>query len=71
MCIALKCDRCGKLYEPYNDACFNGFTTTQTYIKFNKCNRIEDYDLCPKCNRELSSWLNSFNTLDHKEDETK
>lgn len=69
---AMLCDICGKLYELYKNEKFDGFTTT--YRSTVSCGDFVDvfhYDLCPKCKRELSSWLNSFNTLDHKEDETK
>lgn len=61
MAIALKCDRCGGLYEhhrvEYMGNYINGIQIINTNID---CGNIWDtrtLDLCPKCCEELIKWL--------------
>lgn len=69
---AMKCDICGKLYELYDNEQFDGFATTyRSTVSYGDFVDVFHYDLCPECRKTLSSWLNSFNTLDNKEAETK
>lgn len=53
MSKALKCDRCGDLYEPY-EAIPNQFYITQR--SFN----AEALDLCEHCSFELQDWMNQI-----------
>ncbi len=58
---AYKCDRCGKLFEPYKlqgEACF--FHITRTTYASGNC-----LDLCQNCNAELQEWVaNDKNQMD-------
>lgn len=57
MAIARKCDRCGELYECYEDVQFNSirleldmqYSSTPVFVKV--------YDLCPSCATMLKDWL--------------
>lgn len=50
MSKALKCDRCGKLYEPY-EPISNQFYVTQ------KAFNGTTWDLCTDCSWELYCWM--------------
>lgn len=56
MAEALKCDRCGVLYEKYIDSEIN---TLRLYRKSFDGNYtpIKTYDLCKRCNGALINWL--------------
>lgn len=51
MSKAYKCDRCGKLFEPYKKNS-NSLHVTRNPNFSNDC-----LDLCPKCNTELQEWV--------------
>lgn len=51
MSKALKCDRCGKLYEPFAPM------PNQFYISQKPFNATA-WDLCFECSLELSDWMN-------------
>lgn len=55
--IAHKCDRCGILYEEYG-----GTKTPNSIVLRYMCGdgrgyTIDDYDLCPKCSKEIMSFI--------------
>lgn len=50
---AYKCDRCGKLYEPY-DFVNNGFHIVQ------QRHNGTAWDLCFDCHEELQEWMNQI-----------
>lgn len=58
---ALECDRCGKLYKPYE---FTDLALSQNSFRFYKVTKemIPDnyshyLDLCPDCQKKLREWL--------------
>ena len=60
---AMKCDRCGKLYEHYdgskqfkNTEKANGLQLTDTDLNRNYWDR-KSYDLCPDCMDKLEKFL--------------
>lgn len=67
MAIAKKCDRCKKLYEPYNMEkrseggngliIMNRSITGGTYIE------IDTADLCPDCYEGFNKWLSNPTTM--------
>ena len=67
MGIARKCDRCGKLFDPYNiDA---GYKVPNRYMNILLRNvllvdetykELGDYDLCHECSESLNKWINFF-----------
>lgn len=60
MAFAKKCDRCGKLYEPYNgeNDCkkINGIMILNIGIR-GKYYGHGPIDLCPKCKESFNQWL--------------
>ena len=57
MADAKKCDRCGKLFEPYiDDEKFTKLIILAQNIDFGQ-RRIGSYDLCKECNDSFSKWL--------------
>ena len=73
MADAKKCDRCGKLFEPYNiDAGYkvpsrytsilvkNISLAKETYKEFG------EYDLCKECNDSFLKWLSGTNDVKHE-----
>ena len=48
---ALKCDRCGNLYETYSEIEKPFYITTSPFMSH--CT----LDLCPECNKELKYWF--------------
>ena len=53
---AKKCDRCGELYEFYEDAKFNNIVLVIDR-KFTTSIRVREYDLCRSCMSSLKDWL--------------
>lgn len=60
MAFAKKCDRCGKLYEPYptgkkteNNALRRVRIDPDGYI----CSQDNTLDLCPECMAEFNKWM--------------
>lgn len=71
MANALKCDRCGKLYEHYNgirvvDKC--NYYCSMSFFSEHGWNR-RDYDLCPECMTKLVEFIKG--DKEEAEDETK
>jgi hypothetical protein len=56
MAIARKCDRCGELYECYEDAEFNSIVLVRDR-KYTNSIRVREYDLCLACATMLKDWL--------------
>lgn len=61
MSMARKCDRCGKLYEPYNmDKRYpegpNGIVLANIDYK-QQCYTISKSDLCPECMESFNNWM--------------
>lgn len=64
---AMKCDRCGKFYEPYQQTgkYSDGTETPKYAINFNSVLTFTDnkyqktFDLCPKCATAFNKWLNT------------
>ena len=56
MSLAMKCDRCGKLYEFYDNGDFNSITTIK---KLKNRNYIGNntFDLSPECRASFDKWL--------------
>lgn len=67
MAEAKKCDRCGKLYEPYNKSKLYGIIGRKIYWRVSAfAFMIEDsegysidgrHDLCPDCMKSLQKWF--------------
>ncbi|MDY2957069.1 MAG: hypothetical protein SOR59_05635 [Lachnospiraceae bacterium] len=61
--IAIKCDRCGQLYEYYDGGKTFKDTEKANAIKLidkdwdNDCWYRKTYDLCPDCMREFEDFL--------------
>ncbi len=58
MGFAMKCDRCGLLYEEYEDGAWN--YGVQTFCRVCEDNTIkvhDTYDLCPDCMAKFNVWL--------------
>ena len=60
---AMKCDRCGKLYEAYGGekmfkdrGCANAFILIDRDLDGERWNK-DSYDLCPECMEELQGFL--------------
>lgn len=61
MADAKKCDRCGKLFEPYmDDEKFTKLIILAQNIDFGQ-RRIGSYDLCKECNDSFLEWLSGTN----------
>lgn len=66
MSIAIRCDRCHKIFDWSEDNDWNG-----ACFVFNDVNRsVKDfsdkYDLCPSCVKELADWFKSESSLKEK-----
>lgn len=59
MSKALKCDRCGRLYEVYDGIAIyeggNKYNEISLKRYWNTVSR--EYDLCPECMKSLFEWL--------------
>ena len=66
MANAKKCDRCGKLFEPYIDD--DKFTKLIILAQNIDCGRhtIGSYDLCKECNDSFSKWLTKQTIVKHE-----
>lgn len=65
MAQAMKCDRCGVLYEPYENT---NQIKTGTYSIENKCvYNSKAYDLCPDCMNWLQRFLSCKGELEEAE----
>lgn len=56
MSLAMKCDRCGKLYEFYDNGDFNGVSAIKKLKNQNYLDR-GTFDLCPECRASFDKWL--------------
>ena len=66
MANAKKCDRCGKLFEPYmDDEKFTKLIILAQNIDFGQ-RRIGSYDLCKECNDSFLEWLSKPNVVKHE-----
>lgn len=64
MADAKKCDRCGKLFEPYNVDAGCKVPSRYTNILLKNLSLVKgayeelgEYDLCKECNNSLLKWL--------------
>lgn len=62
MAIARKCDRCGKLYEPYDDIELNGVPVEKIHTLSHGGDDVKvvhkrTYDLCQDCCLEFIKWM--------------
>ena len=65
MANAKKCDRCGKLFEPYmDDEKFTKLIILAQNIDFGQ-RRIGSYDLCKECNDSFLEWLSKPKAVKH------
>lgn len=65
MAIARKCDRCGKLYEPYNLKNKDGMNTLKS-IQIDDVGSqtlLNKIDLCPECCEAFNKWLKDPSTM--------
>ena len=76
MADAKKCDRCGKLFEPYNIHAGYKVPTRYTNILIKdfslekgKYKESSDYDLCKECNDSFLKWLSGTNDVKHEFEE--
>lgn len=73
MADAKKCDRCGKLFEPYNIHAGYKVPTRYTNILLKDMSLAKetykesgDYDLCKECNDSFLEWLSKPNVAKHE-----
>ena len=73
MADAKKCDRCGKLFEPYNIHAGYKVPTRYTNIILKDMSLAKetyknsgDYDLCKECNDSFLKWLSGTNDVKHE-----
>ena len=73
MADAKKCDRCGKLFEPYNIHAGYKVPTRYTNILLKDMSLEKgtykesgDYDLCKECNDSFLKWLSGTNDVKHE-----
>lgn len=69
MAIARKCDRCGRLYEDYDDIECNGMLINQIVI--GQMNGGVPYDLCRKCSFDLARWITNPELIPQEKTEFK
>ena len=67
MANAKKCDRCGKLFEPYiyniNEGCKVPSMYTNILVKNIS---LAEYDLCKECNDSFLEWLSKPKAVKHE-----
>ena len=69
MANAKKCDRCGKLFEPYiDDEKFTKLIILAQNIDSGQ-HRIGSYDLCKECNDSFLKWLSKPSIVKQECDE--
>lgn len=72
MALAKKCDKCGKMYEKYNEDYnsaeknINGFATICVSPNGNNYIVQEVYDLCEECRDSLKEWFHPKDLEDNK-----
>ena len=75
MANAKKCDRCGKLFEPYNYNIDEGYKVPSMYTSIlvknislakEEYKEYGDYDLCKECNDSFLKWLSGTNDAKHE-----
>ena len=75
MADAKKCDRCGKLFEPYNYNIDAGYKVPSMYTSILVKNislaketykELGEYDLCKECNDSFLEWLSKPNAVKHE-----
>ena len=57
MAWATKCDRCGKYFDWHSDETSGFAFLTYDYTKGRYNIYSDEYDLCPKCVKDLYDWL--------------
>lgn len=59
MALAKKCDRCGKLYENYDDIEINENPVNRLYTAFDGVRgpKTKIYDLCQDCCFDFARWI--------------
>ena len=57
MAWATKCDRCGKYFDWQSDETSGFAFLTYEHIKGRYSINSDEYDLCPKCVKDLYDWL--------------
>lgn len=60
MAAARKCDRCGKLYEPYNLKDDSKHINGIIFVNVDEQRKYYDHgiiDLCPDCSTEFINWF--------------
>lgn len=67
MADAKKCDRCGKLFEPYiksderlNPNQYTEIIVRDAFVGKSSYNNDIYFDLCPECSEFLNKWINFF-----------
>ena len=73
MSKALKCDRCGQCFDPYNMKDGQSFTTIPTYIfqtseNLANCEveyRDENINYCPMCTESFTRWMSFYLVMDN------
>lgn len=64
MARAMKCDRCGELYEyhrmRYMGDHINGIELVNANVELSYMWNVRTLDLCPKCCEELIKWLGDY-----------
>lgn len=70
---AKKCDRCGKLFEPYNVDAGCKIPSRYTNILLKNLSLAKgmyeefgEYDLCKECNNSLLKWLSEPKLMKHE-----
>ena len=75
MANAKKCDRCGKLFEPYNYNIDEGYKVPSMYTSIRLRNislgketykELGVYDLCKECNDSFLEWLSKPSIVKHE-----
>ena len=75
MADAKKCDRCGKLFEPYNYNIDEGYKVPSMYTSIRLRNislakvtykELGVYDLCKECNDSFLEWLSKPSIAKHE-----
>lgn len=67
MADAKKCDRCGKLFEPYiksderlNLNQYTEIMVRDAFVGKSSYNNDRYFDLCHECSESLNKWINFF-----------
>ncbi len=58
MAYACKCDRCGKMFEPYlKNSMYNMVSVNVRDLSFGTTSSRRKYDLCKDCSEEVQACL--------------